>query len=316
MSELWAVTCFFNPARCKRRTQNYRWFREQLITPLITVELTFDGQFALRREDADILIQLDQGDILFQKERLLNIALQRVPSSCKGIAWVDCDVIFSSNDWAARTMEALERFVMVQPFSHRYDLPPDCGPEAIPACDKTCRQSVMAKLAQAEMAGADFEKEHPLSGKPAWGLVWAARNDILRQHGLYDACVFNGGDVAVFCAGFGTMESPFMRRRMNAPSFRHYLEWATPFYDSVRGKVGYIDGRIFHLWHGSMAERRYEWCRRELRDLGFDPFTDIAKTEQGTWRWSSDKPALHARVREYFRSRHDDGQREGGTEFT
>jgi hypothetical protein len=53
-----------------------------------------------------------------------------------------------------------------------------------------------------------------------------------------------------------------------------------------------------------------------LRDLGFDPFTDIAKTEQGTWRWSSDKPALHARVREYFWSRHDDGQREGGTEFT
>jgi hypothetical protein len=40
--------------------------------------------------------------------------------------------------------------------------------------------------------------------------------------------------------------------------------------------------------------------------LGFDPFTDIAKTEQDTWRWSSDRPKLHAHVQEYFFSRKED----------
>jgi hypothetical protein len=131
MNKLCAITCFFNPAGYRRRVQNYRWFRKKLSAPLITVELSFNGRFELGPADADILIQLTQGDIMFQKERLLNVALKRVPPGCTAIAWLDCDVVFASDDWPDQTMKALERFAIVQLFSERFDLPPDTGPEVI-----------------------------------------------------------------------------------------------------------------------------------------------------------------------------------------
>jgi len=74
-----AVTSYFNPMKSRRRLANYRTFRSRLDVPLVTVELAFDGQFELTSGDADHLIQLSGGDIMWQKERLLNIALEAVP---------------------------------------------------------------------------------------------------------------------------------------------------------------------------------------------------------------------------------------------
>ena len=91
---MWAITSYFNPVGFKRRLSNYRVFRANLAVPLVTVELSFDGRFELTDDDADILIQLSGGAVLWQKERLLNIAIQSVPKNAKNIAWLDCDVIF------------------------------------------------------------------------------------------------------------------------------------------------------------------------------------------------------------------------------
>ena len=41
---------------------------------------------------------------------------------------------------------------------------------------------------------------------------------------------------------------------------------------------------------------------------GFDPERDIAIDEHGSLRWSSDKPALHRAVREYFEGRREAGR--------
>ena len=91
---LWAVTSYFNPAGYRRRKANYRVFRERLPLPLLTVEWSPTGQFELQPGDADILIQLTGGDVMWQKERLLNIGVERLPSQCKHVAWVDCDLVF------------------------------------------------------------------------------------------------------------------------------------------------------------------------------------------------------------------------------
>ena len=116
--------------------QNYKWFREQLTIPLVCVELSFTGEFALKPGDAEILVQLDEGDVMFQKERLLNIALQHLPSNCEAVVWIDCDVIFGPRDWPTCIMDALERLMVVQPFSERYDLLPDSQPADIATWDK------------------------------------------------------------------------------------------------------------------------------------------------------------------------------------
>ena len=96
---LWAITSYFNPMRYGRRLANYRLFREHLPLPLITVELSFGGQeeFDLREGEADVLIQLRGQDVLWQKERLLNVGLGALPSECTKVVWFDCDVVFGED---------------------------------------------------------------------------------------------------------------------------------------------------------------------------------------------------------------------------
>src|SRR5262245_59404245 len=105
---LWAITTYFNPAGSKRRMQNYQLFRRRLAVPLVTVELSFDGTFQLCPDDADILVQLQGGDVMWQKERLLNIALKWLPDRCEKVAWLDCDVVFESDDWVKEAERALD----------------------------------------------------------------------------------------------------------------------------------------------------------------------------------------------------------------
>src|SRR5438045_2016831 len=87
--DLWAITCYFNPAGYRRRLANYRIFRERLTIPLLAIELAYGSNFELNEKDADILIQLRGRDVMWQKERLLNVALQSVPPTCHKIAWLD-----------------------------------------------------------------------------------------------------------------------------------------------------------------------------------------------------------------------------------
>ena len=104
---VWGITCYFNPIGYRTRLANYRIFRERLIVPLITVELSRDADFHLRPGDADILVQIKCRDLLWQKERLLNIGLQSLPHDCHTVAWLDCDTVFESDDWPERASNLL-----------------------------------------------------------------------------------------------------------------------------------------------------------------------------------------------------------------
>ena len=123
MGELWGITCYFNPVGYKRRLQNYLLFRRHLKIPLITVELAYRDGFDLPADAADILIRLRSGDVLWQKERLLNLALAALPDRCDAVAWLDCDVVFEDDDWAARAAQALQRFPLIQPFQTVHETP-------------------------------------------------------------------------------------------------------------------------------------------------------------------------------------------------
>ena len=116
---LWAITSYFNPSGFKIRPANYRTFRKYLAAPLVAVELSFNGRFELRQGDAEILVQLVGRDVLWQKERLLNVALQHLPNDCDTVAWLDCDVVLDGADGLQRACAALETFSLVQPFKHQ-----------------------------------------------------------------------------------------------------------------------------------------------------------------------------------------------------
>ncbi|RPI03272.1 MAG: hypothetical protein EHM71_14720, partial [Zetaproteobacteria bacterium] len=122
---LWAITSYFNPVGYRRRLANYRVFRRHLAVPLVTVELAFDGRFQLQPADAEILIQRRGGAVLWQKERLLNVAVKSLPDSCAKVAWVDCDIVFANQEWVDRASTALEAVPLVHLFHERHEVPRD-----------------------------------------------------------------------------------------------------------------------------------------------------------------------------------------------
>jgi len=301
---LWAITSYFNPMRYQRRLANYRTFRARLDLPLVAVELAYGADFELGDGDADVLVRLRGRDVMWQKERLLNVALARLPTDCRHVLWVDCDVLFESADWSARLDALLERHPLVQAFSRVHHLPPRAKAEAVASAPAFTQASVLALVAE---IGTDAVASTIPSGPGSSnkGLAWAARRDVLERHRLYDACIVGGGDMALAGGVLGRFD--VATRTMNARQADHYLAWARPWHDAVAGATGVLDETIRHLWHGDIADRRYRERHDGLAEHDFDPAADIAVDDSGAWRWNSDKAALHEYVRWYFASRREDG---------
>ena len=306
---LWAITSYFNPVGYKNRLANYRKFRKFLRAPLVAAELSFTGSFELQAGDADILVQLVGGDVLWQKERLLNVALEHLPRDCDVVAWLDCDIIFADDQWLARAHDALRKFRLVQLFTERCNLARGASIDrARPAVVDSTAQSLGFKIATGRAEPDDLR----IAGA-AWtrhataGLAWAASRALLDKHQLYDSCIVGNGDRAMLCAAMQKFDYGADALRMNARQLEHYMAWAKPFSAAVGGRVGYIEGQTLHLWHGYWADRRTAQRHEGLERFEFDPFSDIAATASGSWRWNTDKPAMHEYVRGYFASRNEDG---------
>src|SRR5437660_265447 len=99
---LWAITAYFNPQHYQRRLHNFHVFRRNLKIPLLAVELGYDGGFDLRTGDVDILLQRPGQDVLWQKERLLNLALAALPATVGKVVCLDCDILLERDDWPTR----------------------------------------------------------------------------------------------------------------------------------------------------------------------------------------------------------------------
>jgi hypothetical protein len=219
-------------------------------------------------------------------------------------------VVFPSGHWIERAGEALRRHPLVHLFRDRHDLPRDSPLDKLTEwTEPYSSQSLVYRLHLGAATAADFNTSSIVYRGVTKGLAWAARRELLVEHGFYDVCVVGGGDMAILFAALGEFERAVSGLQMNARRREHYLAWARPFHRTIRGRVGYIDGSVFTLWHGEKADRHYTDRHQILRD--FDPVNDLTLSERGSWRWASHKPELQAAVRGYFSARREDGASSG-----
>ena len=306
---LWAILCYFNPMGYQRRRQNYLRFRRSLSVPLLTVELSYHDRFEIEEDEADILVRLRGRDVLWQKERLLNVALAHLPRACDRLAWLDCDVLLDG-DWASETDRLLDRFPLVQLFSHLIHLGPDgVLDDALKAPASARRTSLAYRWETQSVPGDLFLRPDGTSRERGnCGMAWAGRRTLLERHGLYDAMVLGMGDKLIAAAALGRFDDVIPAHRMNTRQAEHYLRWAVPFYEEVRGNLGCRAGKIHHLWHGDLSDRRYVERYDGFEAFEFDPCRDLTIDAAGCWQWGSNKHALHRHVEQYFRWRREDGK--------
>ncbi|ROZ77118.1 hypothetical protein [Ramlibacter sp. WS9] len=317
---LWAVTSYYNPAGFERRKANYHLFRERLPLPLLTVEWSPTGKFELRPGDADILIQLTGGNVMWQKERLLNVGVTQLPPQCTHVAWVDCDLIFEREDLGQAILAALDAAPLVQLFDRiaylartPLDAMPRLGSRTAP--DVTFeRQGAAAAHAAAARSGqpaaaVPVATEHPDDFKrmPCVGFAWAARREHLERHPLFDEWVVGGGDSAHFHAAAGTPERVVENHGLASPHRDQYLPRARELANAIGGRIGHVAGRAFTLWHGNFADRRYRSRHSILARHGFDPRRFLQRSASGVWEWADVPHGLPDEIRAYFEQRNEDG---------
>ena len=62
--------------------------------------------------------------LVWNKEALINIGMSRLPEGWQYMAWLNTDIFFRKPDWAVATVQALQQYDVVQPWSDCYDLGP------------------------------------------------------------------------------------------------------------------------------------------------------------------------------------------------
>jgi len=298
---LWAITAYFNPIRYQSRRSAYKVFQQNLRVPLVTVELSFDGQFDVQKDDANILIQISGGAVAWQTQRLLNIALKHVPSDVNKIAWMDCDIIFADSDWPTRVEDALENYSYIQPFSNAIMLrrgeqlkDQSSNYEKRIAVTKLCRNGDLDILAQRRGHDVPFAM-----------LAWAARRDCLQQHNFYDAAIVGGADMLFFSAINNKPDFAIWRFNLNNVFAEHYARWAAHIPKPSFGNFGCIDGEIWHLWHGELVNRHRTSRWNLVTD--FNPFLDIKLSDNEVWDFTEKGKRLEAGIKSFFISRQEDG---------
>lgn len=304
-SPLWAITAYFNPARYQRRRRNFDIFRRNLEIPLVAVELAFGAAFELEPGDAEILVQVRGGDVLWQKERLLSIAFRHVPKECPNIVWMDCDTILHTPSFVEQVVATLEKYVLVQPFHQVRHLAKNGSDGARPEANPPGFTEL--GLAHAVETSGNLAENLTAAHAVSKGMVWAARRELLERHDFYDVCVVGGGPLAMAAAAYGQFDLVMDHMQMNEGQRSHFLAWAESYFLSVRGNVGCIPATISHLWHGARDDRGYRTRYTGLRPYAFDPVCDLSLTTENVWQWGSAKPSLHEYVKRYFLSRREDG---------
>jgi hypothetical protein len=123
--DICVITCYFNPEGYKTKLVNYTIFSQKLALSgiaLYTIELAFENQpFVLPNTPCSLQIRGE--DVIWQKERLINILFQKIPPRFSKIIWLDCDLLFQNENWLVEASAALDDHKVIQPFQWVVRLP-------------------------------------------------------------------------------------------------------------------------------------------------------------------------------------------------
>jgi 8-oxo-dGTP pyrophosphatase MutT (NUDIX family) len=304
-SDLWVISCYFNPCRYKTKRRNFDAFRAGMAkvgANLLTIEWAYQGE-PLELAEGDNVLHLRGGGLMWQKERLLNIAAARLPGSCTKIAWLDNDLLFGNPNWYGQTSEALDDYVVVQPFDRVVRLPQGQTTYQGTGHHYESFASVFARA-----PGVARRSEFVNHGHT--GFAWAARRELFEKVGLYDPCLTCSGD-HLMSHGFagGLIHTPCIARMIGPQKtyLQHYLKWAIQARDLVGGKIGVVPGNLLHLWHGDLVNRRFAELNNEFKAFDFDPDKHLRHDENGLFEWADAPPEMQKWASELFWMRREDG---------
>ncbi len=297
---LFMVTCLNNPLRWRARYHNYWKFAQHMEDSgvnLITVELAYgDRHFEVTEADNPHHVQMRSREELWHKENLLNLGFQRLPLGVKYFGYCDSDITNTRFDWAQETLQQLQHYDAVQPFSSYSDL------DSNHQCSRA-----MPSFAYNYLAGNCVPPgSYGSRAVGAVGGAWCFRTEAFDAlGGLLDTCILGSGDWHMAMGLAGREDSNLRHLVDGSPYVQAIRRWQRNA-AVLKRNIGVVNAHAIHHWHGNKVNRQYVSRYKILVDHTYDPLEDIKRDWQGVYQLSGNKPALRDALRAYNRSRHED----------
>lgn len=289
--EVLFITTHFNPARWTRQSETYyEWLSAlgPLGNHVKCYELVLDDD-TQEIEGSHVIRGTREKHAMWQKEALINRAIEDHGDQFKYVAWLDHDFVFGDPKWLTRALDKLKRgTTAVQLFSRLKYL----------RVDRVVTHSI---------AGAVASWQQPPPGGYNPGGAWMADMAYIRKiGGLYDRCLVGDGDNMLFDHFAGRFGDHF---KLKTPRIQSDMKrWMSGTWMRTRGKrsMDHLNMTVYHLYHGEVANRQYGKRDMILCEHDFDPRIDVINNADGILEWATDKPAFHEAVRQYFHARRED----------
>lgn len=303
---LYVITPIFNPMQFKSRIELYKRFERYIEysgAKLITVEIAWDGRpFEITSPHNKYNLQLRTEALLWHKERGINLGLahlKKIHPEAKKFAWIDADVIFANPYWVKDTLDALDHYDVVQPFSQAINLSP-----------KFERMWHVNSMFSNFINNIGYHQHPPKQlkyiggGHP--GLAWAARIDTIEKlGGLLDICVHGSADTHMGNALMGDV-TLYTSKHFPTGLLKRFEEWQIGCDKYIKRNIGYVNGLCMHYWHGKSSERGYEKRINMICFHQYDPDTDLIVTDNGLYAFSGNKVEMERDLRRSLSSRNED----------
>ncbi|WP_436777006.1 hypothetical protein [Yinghuangia sp. YIM S09857] len=287
------VIPYFNPAGYV----SHEWKLARTLAAFKAAGLAADvyltGAGGSHPQDAQVAFWDAECPYLWHKERLINLAVRRLPADYTHVVWSDSDIIVG-HDWADAVTAAFGTAKVVQGFG------------------------VARYRSTAEVWSMSRVSALHLGERGAMGLIWGAHRSLFGADGpgLFDRAVVGGGDSILGRAihvRYATPSVPWLANHRNTLARRWSPEllaeqdaWVarTAAWLGDGGAVA-VAADIEVLEHGPRVQRQYN-DRHELLS-GLRPDAHFVDEPGRVLRWSEAGLAVvEPGVRAYFHSRQED----------
>lgn len=275
------VTFHWNVAGYRRLRDTYFEWLPTVGYPVQCIELVFgDRQPEI---PGSTVIRGGLRNAMWQKERLINSAVSKLPAEVENVVWIDHDFCFESEDWLELAIRELADCSAVQPF-------------------QKVRYTDLAGNNQHVMRSACSSIPGPWHNTNPGG-VWVARRELFDRGGLYDRCIVGGGDSVWFTALTG------LRRKMLQEFGLRQRTHAEGYFRTMGHQdINHLPGTMRHLWHGEQKNRQHKKRVMALAKSDFDPERHVEVDDQGLLAWTQEAPKeLMRYVSQFFLGRAEDG---------
>lgn len=249
----------------------------------ITIECGLKNKFKLKEEEA---FRLNTNCVLWQKEAMINYAAKKLIEYYENIAFIDSGLILENN-WAEKSIEKLNHYDIIQPFSHGLWI------------DKTGK---VDRINDGYVWWKKNNTRFNQNNYPSTGICWIVKRDFFITDSLYDRAIVGGGD-RIFANAI--LPSDRAESDIQSSNNKHSLNEINKWTQKIRNKkytVDCIDGYFTHLWHGDMPSRQYKKRYNILINHDFNPKTDIIN-HNGVLELRKGKENMHKDIQKFFYGR-------------